>query len=189
MEEGSRSERIMSEETGRSALSPFAPPEIAKRRNSASKVVASVPLKNEAICDPNNATKIIENGAGDSGDSQSDGDPVVQVAQQLQSDPSTAATDIKEEMEDHETERGIEEVQELEQQEPDLGERTEKEGQTEGDGEEVTTNLKNEENEATINSSSMLLSALTFHPELNNDNYYLDWLHKFIKEGKYVRAF
>jgi 5'-phosphate synthase pdxT subunit len=31
--------------------------------------------------------------------------------------------------------------------------------------------------------------ALTFHPELNNDNYYLDWLHKFIKEGKYVRAF
>ncbi len=31
--------------------------------------------------------------------------------------------------------------------------------------------------------------ALTFHPELNNDKYYLDWLHSFIKEGKNVRAF
>ena len=31
--------------------------------------------------------------------------------------------------------------------------------------------------------------ALTFHPELNNDRYYLDWLHNFIKEGKHVRTF
>ena len=31
--------------------------------------------------------------------------------------------------------------------------------------------------------------ALTFHPELNNDPYYLDWLHNFIKEGKHVRTF
>ena len=31
--------------------------------------------------------------------------------------------------------------------------------------------------------------ALTFHPELNNDKYYLEWLHSFIKEGKNVRAF
>ncbi len=31
--------------------------------------------------------------------------------------------------------------------------------------------------------------ALTFHPELNNDGYYLDWLHNFIKEGKNVRSF
>jgi len=31
--------------------------------------------------------------------------------------------------------------------------------------------------------------ALTFHPELNNDKYYLDWLYSFIKEGKNVRAF
>ena len=165
MEEGSRSERIMSEETGRSALSPFAPPEIAKRRNSASKDVVSVPQNEEAICDPNNATKIIENCADDDGDSQSNGNPVVQVAQQSQSDPSAAATDIKEEVEEHETERGIEEVQEREQQEQDLGEQTEKEGQTEGEVEEVATKVKNEEDEATINSSSMLLSALTFHPE------------------------
>ena len=49
MEEGSRSERIMSEETGRSALSPFAPPEIAKRRNSASKVAASVERRLNAV--------------------------------------------------------------------------------------------------------------------------------------------
>ena len=31
--------------------------------------------------------------------------------------------------------------------------------------------------------------ALTFHPELNNDSYYLEWLHNFIKEGKNVRTF
>ena len=31
--------------------------------------------------------------------------------------------------------------------------------------------------------------ALTFHPELNNDSYYLDWLHNFIKEGENVRTF
>ena len=31
--------------------------------------------------------------------------------------------------------------------------------------------------------------ALTFHPELNNDKYYLDWLHNFIKEGGNVRTF
>ena len=31
--------------------------------------------------------------------------------------------------------------------------------------------------------------ALTFHPELNNDRYYLDWLHNFIKEGGNVRTF
>jgi len=31
--------------------------------------------------------------------------------------------------------------------------------------------------------------ALTFHPELNNDKYYLNWLKHFIKEGKNVRSF
>ena len=31
--------------------------------------------------------------------------------------------------------------------------------------------------------------ALTFHPELNNDKYYLNWLKNFIKEGKNVRSF
>ena len=31
--------------------------------------------------------------------------------------------------------------------------------------------------------------ALTFHPELNNDRYYLDWLHNFIKERENVRTF
>ncbi len=30
--------------------------------------------------------------------------------------------------------------------------------------------------------------ALTFHPELNNDDYYLNWLYDFIKEGKNVRS-
>jgi len=31
--------------------------------------------------------------------------------------------------------------------------------------------------------------SLTFHPELNNDEYYLNWLNDFIKEGKNVRSF
>ena len=30
--------------------------------------------------------------------------------------------------------------------------------------------------------------ALTFHPELNNDDYYLNWLYDFIQEGKNVRS-
>tara|TARA_B100001093_G_scaffold333694_1_gene318672 strand:+ start:163 stop:744 length:582 start_codon:yes stop_codon:yes gene_type:complete len=30
--------------------------------------------------------------------------------------------------------------------------------------------------------------ALTFHPELNNDKYYLNWLDNFIKEGENVRT-
>lgn len=31
--------------------------------------------------------------------------------------------------------------------------------------------------------------ALTYHPELTNDNYYLEWLLAFMKEGKYVGSF
>ena len=31
--------------------------------------------------------------------------------------------------------------------------------------------------------------SLTFHPELNNDEYYLNWLNDFINEGKNVRSF
>ena len=31
--------------------------------------------------------------------------------------------------------------------------------------------------------------SLTYHPELTNDNYYLEWLLDFMKEGKYVGSF
>ena len=31
--------------------------------------------------------------------------------------------------------------------------------------------------------------SLTYHPELTNDNYYLEWLLAFMKEGKYVGSF
>jgi len=31
--------------------------------------------------------------------------------------------------------------------------------------------------------------SLTYHPELTNDNYYLEWLDAFMKEGKYVGSF
>ena len=31
--------------------------------------------------------------------------------------------------------------------------------------------------------------SLTYHPELTNDNYYLEWLRAFMKEGKYVGSF
>ena len=31
--------------------------------------------------------------------------------------------------------------------------------------------------------------SLTYHPELTNDNFYLEWLLAFMKEGKYVGSF
>ena len=31
--------------------------------------------------------------------------------------------------------------------------------------------------------------SLTYHPELTNDKYYLEWLFAFMKEGKYVGSF
>ena len=31
--------------------------------------------------------------------------------------------------------------------------------------------------------------SLTYHPELTNDKYYLEWLLAFMKEGKYVGSF
>ena len=31
--------------------------------------------------------------------------------------------------------------------------------------------------------------SLTYHPELTNDKYYLEWLRAFMKEGKYVGSF
>jgi len=31
--------------------------------------------------------------------------------------------------------------------------------------------------------------SLTYHPELTNDNFYLEWLFAFMKEGKYVGSF
>ena len=33
------------------------------------------------------------------------------------------------------------------------------------------------------------LVSFTYHPELTNDEYYLDWLKQFINEGKYVGSF
>ena len=33
------------------------------------------------------------------------------------------------------------------------------------------------------------LVSFTYHPELTNDEYYLDWLKQFIQEGKYVGSF
>ena len=33
------------------------------------------------------------------------------------------------------------------------------------------------------------IASFTYHPELTNDEYYLDWLKQFIQEGKYVGSF
>ena len=44
-------------------------------------------------------------------------------------------------------------------------------------------------NEDIVGVSQNNIVALTYHPELTNDNYYLEWLHAFMKEGKYVGSF
>jgi len=43
-------------------------------------------------------------------------------------------------------------------------------------------------NEEIVGVAQKNVVALTFHPELNNDDYYLNWLYDFIKEGKNVRS-
>ena len=43
-------------------------------------------------------------------------------------------------------------------------------------------------NEEIVGVKQDNIVALTFHPELNNDKYYLNWLDNFIKEGENVRA-
>ena len=40
-----------------------------------------------------------------------------------------------------------------------------------------------------VGVSQQNIVALTYHPELTNDNYYLEWLLAFMKEGKYVGSF
>ncbi len=43
-------------------------------------------------------------------------------------------------------------------------------------------------NEEIVGVAQKNVVALTFHPELNNDDYYLNWLYDFIQEGKNVRS-
>ena len=43
-------------------------------------------------------------------------------------------------------------------------------------------------NEEIVGVKQDNIVALTFHPELNNDKYYLNWLDNFIKEGENVRT-
>ena len=44
-------------------------------------------------------------------------------------------------------------------------------------------------NDEIVGAAQKNVVALTFHPELNNDEYYLNWLYDFILEGKNVRSF
>ena len=46
-----------------------------------------------------------------------------------------------------------------------------------------------EHNDEIVGAAQKNVVALTFHPELNNDEYYLNWLYDFILEGKNVRSF
>ncbi len=46
-----------------------------------------------------------------------------------------------------------------------------------------------EHNDEIVGAAQKNVVALTFHPELNNDEYYLNWLYDFIQEGKNVRSF
>ena len=45
-----------------------------------------------------------------------------------------------------------------------------------------------EHNHEIVGVAQKNVVALTFHPELNNDEYYLNWLNEFIQEGKNVRS-
>ena len=49
-------------------------------------------------------------------------------------------------------------------------------------------NIIAEHNDEIVGVAQKNVVALTFHPELNNDEYYLNWLNNFIKEGKNVRS-
>ena len=49
-------------------------------------------------------------------------------------------------------------------------------------------NIIAEHNDDIVGTSQKNVVALTFHPELNNDDYYLNWLYDFIQEGKNVRS-
>ena len=49
-------------------------------------------------------------------------------------------------------------------------------------------NIVAEHNDEIVGVSQNNVVALTFHPELNNDDYYLNWLYDFIQEGKNVRS-
>ena len=49
-------------------------------------------------------------------------------------------------------------------------------------------NIIAEHNDEIVGAAQKNVVALTFHPELNNDDYYLNWLYDFIQEGKNVRS-
>ena len=52
-----------------------------------------------------------------------------------------------------------------------------------------TVNVIAQHNDEIVGVAQKNVVSLTFHPELNNDEYYLNWLNDFIKEGKNVRSF
>ena len=52
-----------------------------------------------------------------------------------------------------------------------------------------TVNVIAQHNDEIVGVAQENVVSLTFHPELNNDEYYLNWLSEFIKEGKNVRSF
>ena len=41
-------------------------------------------------------------------------------------------------------------------------------------------------NSEIVGVSQKNIVSLTYHPELTNDDYYLQWLTQFLQEGKYV---
>jgi len=52
-----------------------------------------------------------------------------------------------------------------------------------------TVNVIAQHNDEIVGVAQRNVVSLTFHPELNNDEYYLNWLNDFIKEGKNVWSF
>jgi len=52
-----------------------------------------------------------------------------------------------------------------------------------------TVNVIAQHNDEIVGVAQKNVVSLTFHHELNNDEYYLNWLNDFIIEGKNVRSF
>ena len=151
-EEGPRTGRIMSEETGRNALSPFAPPQIAQRRNSASREETNIMRReDETFANSENVVDVSGNGGDDRGSRVEE-----DKEEKMQGEPSEDAEDFKKEDDG----KGGKEEERIHLEDGEVHvqnkvEMSETEGHVEDRVDEVDTN-----------SLSMLLNSLTFHPEV-----------------------
>ena len=151
-EEGPRTGRIMSEETGRNALSPFAPPQIAQRRNSASREETNIMRReDETFANSENVVDVSGNGGDDRGSRVEE-----DKEEKMQGEPSEDAEDFKKEDDG----KGGKEEERIHLEDGEVHEQNKVEmSETEG-------HVEDRVDEVDTNSLSMLLNSLTFHPEV-----------------------